>query len=161
MKWIASLLMIANVFIFLRVSDRQVDPGLQAAQLSPDINRESMLLLRETRPALTPLEASPVVQQEDGLEIAALDDRELVQVSTDGNQDIVTTASTAPSGSETDSAGQTVTAAEVALAKNANQIIWSCYRVGPFREQSAWQLATRWADDNEVSFKSVRSERGN
>lgn len=50
MKWVAALLMILNVIIFLGISDRQVESRVNPVAVRPDVNRESMLLLKEIQP---------------------------------------------------------------------------------------------------------------
>ena len=52
MKWIAAILMIVNVIIYLRVSDQQGDVDDQGPVVSANVNAQSMLLLKEIRPEL-------------------------------------------------------------------------------------------------------------
>lgn len=106
MKWVAGILMIMNVLLFLRIGDHQV--SAEQSQLKPDVNRESMLLLKEV---------SPVLESNDKVEVVA---------KSGGN-----------------------------IKSSAD---WSCYRVGPFKQQSVWDNAKQWAGVVGLEFDSVRSE---
>ena len=158
MKWVASILLIANVVIFLRVGDRQLDPGLQAAPVKPDINKDSMLLLHEVNPQAADAGALRIIEEEDGLEIAVLDSRENITVQADGQNEAVKSAESASASNDGSTEAEYVVAAEVALARSRDEIKWSCYRIGPFRDAAEWQLAQQWANSGSISFEPVRSE---
>lgn len=158
MKWVASILLIANVVIFLRVGDRQLDPGLQAAPVKPDINKDSMLLLHEVNPQAADAGALRIIEEEDGLEIAVLDSRENITVQADGQNEVVKSAESASASNDGSTEAEYVVAAEVALARSRDEIKWSCYRIGPFRDAAEWQLAQQWANSGSISFEPVRSE---
>ena len=48
MKWLAAILMIVNVAVYLWVSGEQVTVDEVANAPRPDVNKDGMLLLRET-----------------------------------------------------------------------------------------------------------------
>ena len=59
MKWFAAILMIANVVIFLGVSDREIENIASQGDARPDVNKESMLLLKEVAPEPAAPEPAP------------------------------------------------------------------------------------------------------
>lgn len=89
MKWIAAILMILNVVIFLGVSDRQTQAGQGSAATRPDVNRESMLLLKEVAVVVDAVRGgrSPTVVRApdlsgiDGAVVGALDAQNLALVN--------------------------------------------------------------------------------
>ena len=50
MKWVAALLLVVNVAVFLGISNRQVESAQFQGETRQDINRDSMLLLKEAVP---------------------------------------------------------------------------------------------------------------
>ena len=66
-KWFAAILMILNVIVFLRVSDRQVENGFVKNVHRPNVNKESMLLLKEVN-----AEGNARVQQTPGVNASLL-----------------------------------------------------------------------------------------
>lgn len=176
MKWVAAVLMIVNVVIFLGVSDRQVESALRESDFKPDVNRESMMLLQETLPTISgdpelqdPDEAqaptlitAPDVSSDSDLQSNAIEDNELAMVDVDIVEvDIndgvnITVTDGAVPDSSSEPSEETQEGREIALAAPPGQ--FSCYRVGPFKDKSIWQGARQWVTDQGLEFVAVRSE---
>jgi hypothetical protein len=171
MKWIAAVLMIVNVVIFLGVSDRQVESALRSNDFKPDVNRESMMLLQETLPinlvesetqdpdqAQAPtLITAPDVSSGSDLLSTAIEDNEMAMVDVDTNGGVnITLTEGAESGPNSEPSEETQEGREIALAAPPGQ--FSCYRVGPFKDKSIWQGARQWVTDQGLEFVAVRSE---
>ncbi len=179
MKWVAALLMILNVVIFLRVSDRQVENGFQRSDARPDVNRESMLLLKEVYAEAsqnTP-DTDPVVQNSfgdpalpnaifDGRDAALIGNQEVAQAGSELESMVIdnTDSSDQDDGQKTSSTtllpvvidSELVTATPT--AETQGEPDWSCYRVGPFKDQTVWQQARQWGNLKNLDFVPVRSE---
>lgn len=176
MKWVAAVLMIVNVVIFLGVSDRQVESAFRGNDFKPDVNRESMMLLQETLPintgdqelrgpdeAQTPtLVTAPDVSSDSDLQSTVIEDNELAMVDVDlvevdTNEDVnITVTEEAVPDSSSEPSEETQEGREIVLAAPPGQ--FSCYRVGPFKDKSIWQGARQWVTDQGLEFVAVRSE---
>lgn len=160
MKWLAAILMIANVVIFLGVSDRQIENITSQGDARPDVNKESMLLLKEVEPAPSPLvEAvfpstvtAPNVSVETDLPTTDVASEDVASISID--QSGAATVSI-PGAVEGGATGPQIAAAAPADQSAAD---WSCYRIGPFKDLSLWRNAQDWVTDRGLGYQPVRSE---
>ncbi len=140
MKWIAALLMIVNVAVYLWASGGQVSVDEIARGSKPDVNKAAMLLLQETDSQnpdfaiVTP-----------GLDESGPDSAQSVE---------------SPPASQ-------LVQVEVAVAapdENPEQpellqkTIPACYRVGPFKQQQSWLSAREWMTRNNAEFQQVTSQ---
>ena len=129
MKWIAALLMLANVGLYLWSSGNQADPGADRVIRPPDVNREGMLLLSETGPSAGEDPALPdaaVSEADDGLEVVVVDSA----------QPVAAGETPQPAGEQGD----------------------LCFRLGPFRQPETLASATGWLDQQGLAYDSVQSE---
>jgi hypothetical protein len=163
MKWLAAVLMIVNVVVFLGVSDRQVKSAFPQSDNKPDVNRESMRLLKEVLSV-----ENKVSDDQD------FNDREpptLITAPDIGSESIGEIEKDAASASDTNeqqSTRETPGAVEIGLQGSQTSVAsldissppddFSCYRVGPFKDRSSWGDARQWAIDQELEFTPVRSE---
>ncbi len=177
MKWVAALLMVANVLLFLGVSDRQVESAVVRSDARPDVNRESMRLLKETEagvdrepgngdasPAGDGASASGVGADAagDGLPATVLegDDVALVTIDSDGiaRREAEPDNDAASGGSPSPAAGEAPADGSAESAALAPATDLSCYRVGPFRNTNDWEAAVAWVDGQGWTWEQVRSE---
>ena len=79
MKWIAALLLIVNVAVYLWASGKSVSVEQTTMYAKPDVNREGMLLLEEVRRDPFTAMAGTGVNL-DSLPTAELDGREITGV---------------------------------------------------------------------------------
>ena len=173
MKWLAAILMIANVVIFLGVSDRQIESFASQDDLKPDVNRESMLLLQET---LAQQYGSDMVQFDANSEqISAPNVTVSPQAETTGSividaqqgttseQTEVASISTLPEQTTVtenlaaDDTSGTLQTASIA-GQSETEPDWSCYRIGPFKTNELWGKARNWVSEMGLSFEAIRSE---
>ena len=163
MKWIAALLMVANVAIFLWVSGRHGTQQAPAVEARPDVNREGMLLLKELEPTV------PQVAEADDLPTAVFDSSSMVMVTIDDSgSEQVKPAESQNTSTEAVLEGQEL----VSIGENTEQDIdpslpigtetaaidLSCYRIGPFKTPDAWEAELGWMNDQGVPFQSVATE---
>jgi len=160
MKWFAAILMIANVVIFLGVSDREIENIASQGDARPDVNKESMLLLKEVAPE----PAAP-----DGVEFSATITAPNVSVETDlpttsvASEDVASISIdelgaatvTIPGDIEQAAPGSQIA---VVAAADESSADWSCYRIGPFKDLSLWRTAQDWVTDRGLGYQPVRSE---
>ena len=168
MKWIAAILLVANVLIFLGISDRQVESRPGRDDTRPDVNRESMLLIKEVKPekvdaevlsspALIATEDLPLVTADpadDLPETILTDDRPaLLSIDTDGIARVDTPETSPPVPESEPGADSQETGVESRAI-----VDYSCYRIGPFRDEGSWNAAVTWAEEQQWQFERVRSE---
>ncbi len=162
MKWIAAILMIFNVLVFLGISDRQVEYVADQTELQPDVNGDSMLVLREVYPKLEDSDRlgnvdsanEPViVTGGDDLPETIIPDDTLasLEVSSSGEATLIETEEPAQE-SEID------LAALVPAESGSLPVGLSCYRIGPFKSGSVWSRANSWVQSQDISITPVRSE---
>ncbi|MGI9317160.1 MAG: hypothetical protein ACR2QW_07530 [bacterium] len=167
MKWLAAVLMIVNVVVFLGVSDRQIESSYQQNEFKPDVNRESMLLLKEVSPTdqsdTNPLiladgESPTLITAPDiGSEPDKSSEIDGAVTPNTGNDLTSQTDVNGPVSVD----GMVLEGSEISVASldlNTAPGQFSCYRVGPFKDQSAWGSARQWVTDQGLEFKPVRSE---
>lgn len=163
MKWLAAVLMIVNVIVFLSVSDRQIKSTYPQSSHKPDVNRESMLLLKEVLPTEKQNSESQGISQGEAPALVTAPD--IGSISGDES------AMTAEVGSDTSNdqaSGDASGTNEIGLQGSQTSVAsldissppddFSCYRVGPFKDQSSWRNARQWATDQGLEFTPVRSE---
>lgn len=128
MKWIAATLMVVNVLIFLGVSNHQADSEQFRDEARPDVNRDSMLLLKEVVP--------------DG------EDGERTQnASVPGTGGPATVASGGTGGTgDTD-----------VLSGDGSTTEYSCALIGPFVQDEHWDAASGWIEDQPWARTRIRS----
>ena len=140
MKWIAAMLMIVNVAVYLWAGGRQSE-GAPAAAVLSDVNREGMRLLREVAPVrrAAAVSAAPVSSRSrsDGSVTTALEDTDIV-------------------GEELAPGGEAAAAVAASAAPDADERL--CHRVGPFKREDAWQAALAWMADNGLFFQRVTNQ---
>jgi len=162
MKWIAAILMILNVLVFLGISDRQVEYVADPEELQPDVNGDSMLVLKEVYPELNESDQPSsgtsggvplIVTGGDDLPETVISDDTLatVEVSGQGEATLVETEENVQE-SEID------LAALVPAESGSLPTGLSCYRIGPFKSGSIWSRANSWVQSQDISITPVRSE---
>jgi len=162
MKWIAAILMIFNVLVFLGISDRQVEYVASQEELQPDVNGDSMLVLQEVYPELSESEqlgnpgsadAPSVVTDGDDLPGAVISDDALasLEVNSQGETTLLETEDVAQQSD--------IDLAALVPAESGNLPVGlSCYRVGPFKSGSIWSRANSWVQSQDIAITPVRSE---
>ena len=185
MKWIAALLMIVNVAVYLWAGGQHVTVDVPTSLSKPDVNKEGMLLLSETgslkqigsiEGSAQPVSALIEPNQDQGLNQVQNKDQvkgeapesESTGDELQGDQPIITgladDASTAlqiqRSGSDlTESGEETAVAGEVVQPVELSQVTENfCFRLGPFKKEETWQAATKWMEQNEYEFRQVTSD---
>ena len=173
MKWLAAILMVVNVLIFLGISDRQIESPVAVGDIRPDVNPESMLLLREVASesiasrdsASTAGDGNEASVGEAGaansgpgdLPTTVLEGGQLARVTIgdDGvvNREAPDGAFLAPSGAG-NGGGDSTTSAESLEQANSDAV---CYRVGPFRDSGEWQDTVAWVEQQALPWEPVRS----
>ncbi|MEM7194394.1 MAG: hypothetical protein AAF402_05555 [Pseudomonadota bacterium] len=182
MKWIAALLMVANVTVFLWFSGRHGNIDSLAVESRPDVNKEGMLLLEEIETEVS----DP--GSDDGLATAVFDASEIttVSIASSGAEKIATGQSDLVEEGPSESADSVL----ISLAAPANDSVvgtgagddvvsleteseiqvaalnpptvgtrdLSCYRIGPFKQIDTWQSENSWMDESGFAFKPVSSE---
>ena len=147
MKWLAAILLVLNVGVYLWASGQQVTVEEINTASKPDVNKEGMLLLRETQGYNQVGFISNINETEqqvkqgqdgsDGINISSLDDELILQEElTDDAQDQTTNP---PIGSSDEPAQ-------------------ACYRVGPFKKENSWTAALDWIKERNVPYSPVTSE---
>ena len=167
MKWLAAVLMIINVVVFLGVSDRQIETPINPADYKPDVNRESMLLLKEVLPSDQLQSDSSGIPNADAPTLVTAPD---ISALSEGGAESAKSPTRAPDmasgelvstedSTETDQIGlqgSETSAASLDISTGPGEI--SCYRVGPFKDQSSWRNARQLVTDMGLAFTPVRSE---
>lgn len=163
MKWLAAVLMIVNVVVFLGVSDRQIKSTFPQSGHKPDVNRESMLLLKEVLPTEQQNSdsqgmssgASPaLVTAPDTGSVSGDESTKTAKTGRDTSDDQVSEGDSGTYETELQSSQTSVASLDISLPPDD----FSCYRVGPFKDQSSWRNARQWATDQGLEFTPVRSE---
>lgn len=157
MKWIAAILMIANVTVFLWASGRQDIVEEIKLVSSPDVNKQGMLLLSEASgiKRIGVIEESLQVNQPEDDE-ASQPDAE--QPATGDNKVTVLPGDELIVSEDLIEDGETVVASTAATADIPDNRDLSCYRIGPFRKDEPWKSAQAWMDEQQIPFKHVTSE---
>ena len=129
MKWLAGLLLIANVALYLWVGGGGTE---WAGAVEPDVNKEGMLLVSEARTETGETERSPGANPA----AANLANGETVE------------AAVKPSAADL----------EKPAPAGAGRAALSCYRIGPFRGDAGWLAANQWMTAQKFRYTAVRSE---
>ncbi|MCY3769800.1 MAG: SPOR domain-containing protein [Gammaproteobacteria bacterium] len=151
MKWIAAMLLIVNVAVYLWSSGRQgneVDPSITSRS---EVNREGMLLLSETGNLK---QVGTIVGRPDtegggetavGTPLPADDAGETADPSQPGLADA---GDRAP-----ETAGTTAKPdrPETGAAR-------ACFRLGPFKKDDSWREAMQWMGNHGITFAHVVSD---
>ncbi|MBX2869436.1 MAG: hypothetical protein KTR18_12210 [Acidiferrobacterales bacterium] len=165
MKWIAAILMVANVLIFLGISDRQVEYVADQQELSPDVNGDSMLLLKEVYPENAELAQSdlllgasdgvvaPVIATGEDLPETIVSDDSIASLEVD-EQGLTQRIDEAEPEEQSDTLIAALVPAEITEGP-ANLL---CYRIGPFKNKSLWNRATGWVESQKISMNPISSE---
>ena len=152
MKWIAAILMITNVAVYLWASGRQSDPIAESVTVQPDVNREGMLLLSEvkpSRPVANSASLTPVAAKENDAEPEVQSDGSVTTGL--GSADIIVSEDIVSDGDKPVQAAAESTA-------QAQSSLRMCFRVGPFKGEEAWLAATSWMVENNYAYQHVTSE---
>ena len=173
MKWIAALLMIVNVAVYLWASGHQVTVNETAISSKPDVNKEGMLLLNENgnlkqfgniagyQPSASAFMESVQDQtKKTGSSEADLQDsQQTTQQITANTNTQAQQSDSVLVGNEGSTSSVDEATAKTGLAQATPQIIvQSCYRLGPFKKEESWQAATKWMGQNGIEFRHVTSE---
>ena len=142
MKWIAALLLIVNVAVYLVASGRQISETGQNSNNVPDVNKEGMLLLSETS-----IKSSGIAESTTGVSLDPIEGEELAE----DDQLPSALIQTEDSISESE-----LTQLEVAEAQPAATQM--CYRIGPFKKENSWAFAQTWMDENSVQYNHITSD---
>ena len=163
MKWLAAVLMIVNVVVFHGVSDRQIKSTFPQSNNKPDVNRESMLLLKEVLPVVK--QGSDIQDFSNGESPTLVTAPDIGSESGGENATDVSNESAANDRRATEDASDSV---EIGLQGSQTSMAsldissppddFSCYRVGPFKDRSSWTDARQWVIDQGLEFTPVRSE---
>ena len=158
MKWVAAILMIINVAVFLSAGTRSENIQPYKNGINPDVNKQGMLLLSETNEVVTQSDndvvtgidgivESPEIVSKAALVQNAVGSLEIKNIeTTNGNGEANNSSDT--EGTEVLTTGQTEDS-KVALA---------CLRIGPFKSESTWRTATNWAKEQEIEFQTVSTQ---
>ncbi len=163
MKWIAAILMILNVTVYLWASGNQVETSLLENPSSPDVNKEGMLLLSEaggtkqfgiiaTGNLQKSLNTDERVAKSDDSDDGQTSQSSERTTGLDTGENLIITEDIIE-GDEISSA----TAVGDSLSGSAG-LAAQCYRIGPFRKPEPWEVAQNWLSEQGVSFKHVTSE---
>ncbi len=133
MKWIAILLMIANVATYVSIGGKGVSNELPPLVGNPDVNKEGMLLLTE----IVAREAAGITRQQTG-------DPALPEVGSSNIPD-------SSSGNDGSSNGTAPVSAEAGGRL-------PCYRVGPFKAAGVLQSATDWLHTQKWPFRQTSTQ---
>ncbi len=153
MKWVAIGLLIINVGIFLSIGS-QTDYADEINIVQPiGVNEQAMLLLGE-------VEKSP----------SSIQSPTIMQLISDNDTDIVEDTSSNGVVARGLSTEQDISrSAELSILPNVNdeetqspermyaeqQVAETCFRVGPFEDESSMELASAWMNENEITAKEI------
>ena len=152
MKWIAAILMITNVAVYLWAGGRQSDPITESAAVQPDVNREGMLLLSEVKPSRAAVSATSLAPAPTAGEQAEPEVQSDGSVTTGlGSADIIVSEDIVTVGDD-------VNQASVQLDSETETKAAMCFGVGPFKGEEAWLAATSWMVENNYAYQHVTSE---
>ena len=165
MKWLAAVLMMVNVALYLWASGPQATVTKTAIISKPDVNKAGMLLLSEHgnlkqfgsiadyQPSASAfVEATQEQTQKPESSEVDLQDSQQITANT-GTQD---RQSDSVSVDAEDSISSADDAADEATAKT--ELAQPCYRLGPFKQEASWQAATQWMEQKGIKFQLVTSE---
>jgi len=177
MRWVAALLMIVNVAVYLWAGGQHVAVEAPASVSKPDVNKEGMLLLSEIGSLKQFGNIAGAEQPVSALIEPILDHEQVKDLSPESgstsdnlqsDQPIITgLAEDADSASQiqqtgndlTESGEETLAAEEAQESIEVSQVIKQfCFRLGPFKKEESWQAATKWMEQNEYEFHHVASE---
>lgn len=154
MKWIAAVLMIVNVVVYLWASGHQVTVDETQIISKPDVNKEGMLLLSENLKQFGAISNYPSDSEvvESAQELTKKIESEVesevepeVESKVESKVELKVESKIEPKVEpEVDSAPQI--------------IAQSCYRLGPFKKQESWQSAQQWMGRNGIEFEQVTSK---
>lgn len=157
MKWIAALLMIVNVVVYLWASGRQVDPVAVENSSSPDVNREGMLLLSEAGGTKQFGAIDNTQNTEQASTAAAAIDPN--QPNVDGTTGLDDGSALIISEDLLEDANQEI-AFSHAVEKQPvpNSSLGQCVRIGPFKKAEPWNNAQQWIAKQGVEYQPITSE---
>jgi len=164
LKWMAAILMILNVTVYLWASGGQLETSLLKNPSSPDVNKDGMLLLSEAggTPQFGVIAARNLPKipkpEESVAKSDESNDGQTVQSSErttglDTGESLIVTEDLIEKDNEISSAA----AVGDALSGSAG-LSTQCYRIGPFRKPEPWQIAKNWLTEQGVEYKHVTSE---
>jgi hypothetical protein len=155
LKWIAAVVMICNVVVYLWASGRQMEAHEIQISASPDVNKEGMLLLREVgSPKKIGIIAAS--KSESALTDGSIDQKEELVPPTEEGVIGLDDGSVAIISEELfeDEARDSLETINSGVLSEVEQ----CYRIGPFKKDSSWGLAQEWMRDQGVEFEQLISE---
>jgi hypothetical protein len=154
MKWLAALLMIINVGLYLWVSGEQITVEDVANAPRPDVNKAGMLLFSETS---------------ESRQIGSITRNEQATASADnGTQNQQSAAVNEDQGTGSTLQGDEGKAAISAMdesspldaqpdlqSENGDDLAMNCFRIGPFKGSNGWSIATQWMKENGIEYRHV------
>jgi hypothetical protein len=184
MKWIAALLMIVNVAVYLSAGGEHVTVDVPASISKPDVNKEGMLLLSETGSLKqfgsiegTRQSVSTLIEpnQDQGqsqiqkLDQVKVETPQATSTSEELQDDQPTITGLAEedspafqiqqSATDLDETGEAAEVGQLQQPVELAQVVENfCYRLGPFKKQETWQAATEWMGQNNYEFRQVTSD---
>ena len=150
MKWIAAILLIVNVAVYLWSSGRQIEEVDLSTVSRSEVNREGMLLLSETG-GLKQVGTIVGVQDTEG-------EGEAVATTVpagDANETVD------PSQPDAGDAGAPLSEVAESIAEPDgpdNRAARACFRLGPFRKGGSWQEAMQWMSERGIDYAHVVSD---
>ena len=187
MKWVAALLMIVNVAVYLWAGGQHVTVDVPASISKPDVNKEGMLLLSETgslkqigsiegteqsvsaliEPNLD--EGENQIQNHDQVKVdvpesssTSEDLQDDQPIITGLTEDDSSALQIQQSGSELTETGEET--ADAGMVQQPVELAQAqvtenfCFRLGPFKKQESWEAATKWMEQNDYEFRQVTSD---
>lgn len=156
MKWIAALLMLANVAIFLWASGRQDVVEQTRIESSPDVNKQGMLLLSEA----SGIKKIGTIAQSSGNAQSTQQDTTAADPSAAKDKGVSTLDATGELIMAEDliEDGDDGSVLAVGAPESSSSSGLACYRIGPFRKDDPWKSAVSWMGEQEIDFKHVTSE---
>jgi hypothetical protein len=141
MKWLVSILVIANISLFLWFTRQNADTSVDGVFLRPDVNPKSMQLLKEAvgEDVLAEYERNAQIEQNREADKANA-------LTTEENR-----SQTTPPSNES----ATTNNSETTQAKPLANI---CVRIGPFESSSIWKRSRAWVQKTAITVKSLRGE---
>lgn len=142
MKWIAAFFMVVNVAVYLWLDGHPSLTEQSDTQVSPDVNRQVMVLLDEVD------DVSVSAEQATPAEASGIPDTS--ELSGQENQPEM-----AVDDAQTELAGLKATDDD----PPADPLLMTCFRIGPFRDDQTWQSAVAWMGRSDIDFRHVVSEQ--
>ena len=157
MKWIAAILMIVNVAVYLWASGKQAEPVAIENLPSPDVNREGMLLFREAGGQKQLGSVANKTEPEAGLSGSGESISSEPKTNEDGTADLDDARSLIITEDLLEDSSREIELSAVSQEQQV-QIQKQCIRIGPFKKSEPWNNAQQWVVDQGAEFRPITSE---